>query len=113
MTLQVLPPEMLEGPKDKIETKEPQLIGNQAASKMENQKSSAYSVVMKRVTQSLVGNMPQKNAAITVNLVLLVTSLAALTLGSLMTSHVKPTGPNPTVPRLTEPSSNQGGSLLG
>ena len=31
---------------------------------------------MKRVTQSLVGNMPQKNAAITVNSVLLVTSLA-------------------------------------
>ena len=102
MTLQVLPPELLEAPKDKIETKEPHPTGNLAHLKMENLKSSDCLAVTKPDTQLLVGNMLPKYGTLSqVICVLTATSLLVLTLGNLTTSLVKPTGLNLIVPRST------------
>ena len=80
---------------------------------MVNLKSLDYSAVTKPDTQLLGGSTLRRNLVLMVNLNLLVTSSLALTLGLLVTSHVKPTGLNLIDPRLTVLASNPNASLLG
>ena len=84
MTLQVIPPELLEV-KDKIETKEPQPYWK--ASSLKDGESVIYGLT--------------------------VTSLLVATQALLLILHVRPTGPNLTGPKLTERSSSLVVSLHG
>ena len=56
MTLQVLPPELLEQPKERIETKEPQPYWKPSSLKDGESKNSDYSAATKQDTQSWAGN---------------------------------------------------------
>ena len=67
MTLQVLPPEMLEGPSDKIETKEAQPYWKPSSLKDGESEEFRLLVAMTQVMQLLVGNMLLKNVVIMVN----------------------------------------------
>ena len=60
MTLQVLPPELLEQPKDRIETKEPQPYWKPSSLKDGESEEFRLLGCMKQVTPLWVGNMHPK-----------------------------------------------------
>ena len=94
MTLQVLPPEMLEAPKDKIETKE-NLYWKPSSLKDGESEEFRFWAVMKQGTPLLVGSThPNAVMLRLVTFVLMATWLLVVILGRPTTSPEKPTGPN-------------------